>query len=230
MNDFFNILPPIHPEGTRFIAIFAAFTAVLYFIWVPLGLIGLVLTLWCTYFFRDPERVTPRRAGLVISPADGVVCAINQVHWPQELRYGGPTVWRISIFMNVFNVHVNRIPIAGEITKMEYIPGKFFNASLDKASEDNERQMIAMKTGAGAEFAIVQIAGLIARRIVCYPEPGQKVQPGERFGLIRFGSRVDLYLPDGCNPLVTIGQVTVGGETVLADLKSNEVRRMASKN
>ena len=229
MFDLFNSLPPIHREGRRFIIIFAAITLALFYVWIPFGLLGIILTIWCTYFFRDPERVTSRRAGLVISPADGVVCAIDQIHWPQELRYGGPVVWRISIFMNVFNVHVNRIPIAGEITKMEYVPGKFFNASLDKASEDNERQLVAMKTGAGAEFAIVQIAGLIARRIVCYVEPGQKVQPGERFGLIRFGSRVDLYLPKGCNPLVALGQTTVGGETILADLKSNEGPRLASK-
>jgi len=230
MFDFLNNLPPIHREGRRFIIIFAAISLALFYFWIPFGFLGIILTIWCTYFFRDPERITPNRPGLVISPADGVVCAIDEVHWPQELRFGGATVWRISIFMNVFNVHVNRIPIAGTIAKMEYVEGKFFNASLDKASEDNERQLIAMKTPVGAEIAIVQIAGLIARRIVCYAEPGQKVKPGERFGIIRFGSRVDLYLPKGCEPLVIIGQTTIAGETVLADLKSREPRRQEAKS
>ena len=225
MDNFLKTLPPIHPEGRRFVLVFAGITFLLFFLLPLLGWLGVGLTLWCAYFFRDPKRVTPGRAGLVISPADGVVCAIEKIQWPPELRKGGPAVWRISIFMNVFDVHINRIPIAGKITKLAYVPGKFINASLDKASEHNERQLVALKTGDGREFAIVQIAGLIARRIVCWLKKGQSVEAGKRFGLIRFGSRVDAYLDKGVEPLVILGQVTLAGETVLADLNSGEKRR-----
>lgn len=219
MDDFLKNLPPIHPEGRRFVLMFAAATFILFFLSIPLGWIGVVLTLWCGYFFRDPERVTPEREGAIISPADGVICALEKLPWPKELRDKGPAVWRVSIFMNVFNVHINRAPMAGQITQLAYVPGKFFNASLDKASEDNERQCVAMKVAGGGEIAFVQIAGLIARRIVCFLEEGQKVDAGERFGLIRFGSRVDIYLPKGVKPFVSVGQITIAGETVLADIK-----------
>jgi len=230
MNDFLKNIPTIHPEGRRFVLIFAAATLVLFMLSPILGWIGVVLTLWCGYFFRDPERVTPEREGLVISPADGVVCAVEKLPWPKELRAKGPSVWRISIFMNVFNVHINRAPMAGKISKLAYVPGKFFNASLDKASEDNERQLVAMKASAGGQIAYVQIAGLIARRIVCYLEEGQAVSAGERFGLIRFGSRVDVYLPEGVEPLVDIGATTIAGETVLADVSLKEKRRTGIKS
>ncbi len=230
MNEFLKNIPPIHPEGRRFVLMFAGATLLFFLISPILGWIGVVLTLWCGYFFRDPERVTPEREGLVIAPADGVICTVEKLPWPKELRAKGPAVWRISIFMNVFNIHINRAPAAGKITKLVYLPGKFFNASLDKASEDNERQLVALKTAKGGEIAFVQIAGLIARRIVCYLGEGQKVTPGERFGLIRFGSRVDVYLPKGVEPLVDAGQTTIGGETVLADNQEGTPRRHGSRS
>lgn len=227
MTDFFKNLPQLHPEGVRFVAIFAGVMFILLFIWPPLGLVGLVLTLWCIYFFRDPERVTPQRSGLVIAPADGVICAIERAPLPKELNHSNVPVWRISIFMSVFNVHVNRTPAAGKIIKLHYIKGKFFNASLDKASEDNERQIVLMKTNSGLELGFVQIAGLLARRIVCTIREGQHVKAGARFGIIRFGSRVDVYLDNSLEPLVNVGQTTIAGETVLADSYSRKrmVRR-----
>ncbi len=230
MNEFLKNIPPIHPEGRRFVLMCAGATVVFFLLSAILGWLGVVLTLWCGYFFRDPERVIPEREGLLIAPADGVICALEKLPWPEQLKAKSPAVWRVSIFMNVFNVHINRSPIAGKITRLVYLPGKFFNASLDKASEDNERQLVALKTAKGDEIAFVQIAGLIARRIVCYLEEGQKVTPGERFGLIRFGSRVDVYLPKGVEPLVEIGQTTVAGETVLADSQAGEPRRHGSRS
>ena len=194
--------------------------------WLPLGALGLVLTAWCAYFFRNPDRITPVREGLVISPADGVVSQIGSAVPPAELEAGGEPRQRISVFMNVFNVHVNRIPVTGRISGLAYRPGKFFNASLDKASEHNERQSIRLNTEDGRELIIVQIAGLIARRIKCELHDAQDVQTGERFGLIRFGSRVDVYLPDGIEPLVAVGQTTIAGETVLADFRAQEPARM----
>ena len=229
MIDFFANLPPLHREGRRFVLIFAAVTIVLFFLHGFFGAVGLVLTLWCAYFFRDPDRVTPARDGLIIAPADGVICDVAQVPLPKELKKTSTKVWRVSIFMNVFNVHVNRAPAAGKITKLHYVKGKFINASLDKASEDNERQLVLMKTKSGAEIAFVQIAGLVARRIVCYLKEGQQVAAGERFGIIRFGSRVDVYLNKGLEPLVDIGQTTIAGETVIADARSKEKRRTGRK-
>lgn len=213
---------PIHREGWRFIAIFAAIAVLLWWLWAPLLAVGLVLTAWCAYFFRNPERVTPTRAGLVISPADGAVQMIQPAAPPPELEMGDTPRLRISIFMNVFSVHINRIPVDGTIEKLAYRPGKFVNASLDKASEHNERQSVRMRSRDGREFAFVQIAGLVARRILCWIQEGQEVAAGERFGLIRFGSRVDVYLPDGVSPLVCVGQTTVAGETVLADMGAAE--------
>ncbi len=218
---------PIHREGYRFIAIFAAVTLVLFLIWLPLGLLGLGLTVWCYYFFRDPERVTPDREGLVVSPADGVISLLMPAVPPAELGLGEAPMTRISIFMNVFNCHVNRAPIGGQIVKIAYRPGKFLNASLDKASDDNERNGLVIQMADGQQVGVVQIAGLVARRILCEVQEGEMLGTGERFGMIRFGSRVDVYLPEGVEPLVSLGQVMISGETVIADLASNETRRMA---
>lgn len=218
------IFPNINNEGWRFISVFAAITALLAILWIPLGIIGLVLTIWCYYFFRDPERVTPQIKDVVVSPADGIVQMITRVSGPEELGLNNKTYNRVSIFMSVFNVHVNRAPAKGKITKLAYIKGKFFNATLDKASKDNERQLLAMRTDCGKEIAFVQIAGLVARRIVCFAKEGQEYQAGERFGLIRFGSRLDVYLPTDIEPQVCVGQTMVAGETVLANLTSNAPR------
>ena len=220
-----NVLVPIAREGWPFIAIFGLVSLILYFLYAPLGWIGLVLTLWCVYFFRNPDRVTPEREGLIISPADGIVQMIAEVSPPEELDMGSEPVVRVSVFMNVFDCHVNRIPCDGRIGKLVYVPGQFLNASLDKASEENERQMVRIDLESGAFVGAVQIAGLVARRIVCYLEEDQIVLAGERFGLIRFGSRVDIYLPHGAVSHAVIGQKCVSGETVLADLKSDEAAR-----
>ena len=220
-----NVLVPIAREGWPFIAIFGLVSLILYFLYGPLGWIGLVLTLWCVYFFRNPDRVTPERKGLIISPADGIVQMIAEVSPPEELDMGSEPVVRVSVFMNVFDCHVNRIPCDGRIGKLVYVPGHFLNASLDKASEENERQMVRIDLESGAFVGAVQIAGLVARRIVCYLEEDQIVLAGERFGLIRFGSRVDIYLPHGAVSHAVIGQKCVSGETVLADLKSDEAAR-----
>ena len=187
-----------------------------------LGIVGVVLTLWCVYFFRDPERITPVREGLIISPADGVVKMIDKAPPPKELNMGDKDRWRICVFMNVFNVHVNRIPISGTVTALNYRPGKFLNASLDKASELNERQSLGLTLDGGKDIAFVQIAGLIARRILCDVTEGKEMKTGERFGMIRFGSRVDVYLPDGVKPMVAVGQTAIAGETVIADIQAKE--------
>lgn len=220
-----TVIKPVHREGYRFIGIFAAVTVVLFLIWQPLGWIGAGLTVWCYYFFRDPARVTPVREGLIVSPADGVVQMIGQFAPPEELGLGTAPMTRVAVFMNVFNCHVNRAPVAGRIEKIAYRPGKFLNASLDKASEDNERNGLAIRMADGRAIGVVQIAGLVARRIVCEVTEGQAIATGERFGMIRFGSRLDIYLPDGVAPLVAVGQTTVAGETVLADLASSEPAR-----
>ncbi len=219
------IFPNINQDGWKFVSIFALVTAVLGVLWMPLGLIGLVLTIWCYYFFRDPDRVTPQIKDVVVSPADGVVQMITRVTGPQELGMNNKTYNRISIFMSVFNVHVNRAPATGEIVKTQYIKGKFFNASLDKASKDNERQLLSMKTASGKTIAFVQIAGLVARRIVCLAKEGDKYEAGERFGWIRFGSRLDVYLPTDVEPLVCVGQTMIAGETVLANLSAQTNER-----
>ena len=220
-----TILVPINPAGWPFIAIFAVGALILAAIAEPLGWIGLILTLWCVYFFRDPDRVTPTRAGLVIAPADGRVCLVDEAVPPAELEMGDEARPRVCIFMNVFNVHVNRAPMDGTIKKIAYRPGKFLNAELDKASEFNERMSLRMATTDGHDIAFVQIAGLVARRIVCQVEEGSALRAGERFGLIRFGSRVDVYLPKDAKPLLAVGQLTTAGETVVADLTSQEDAR-----
>ena len=216
MRDTF--IKPMHREGIRFVAIFAAVTLVLFLIWEPLGWIGVGLTVWCYYFFRDPERVTPARPGLIVSPADGVVSLIEPAVPPAELGMADMPLTRVSVFMSVFNCHVNRSPVAGEVVSVAYRPGKFFNASLDKASVDNERNGLRIRMEDGRDLAVVQIAGLVARRIVCFVKPGDRLRTGERFGLIRVGSRLDVDLPPGVTPLVEIGQTMVAGETVIAEL------------
>ncbi|MDP5326127.1 MAG: phosphatidylserine decarboxylase, partial [Paracoccaceae bacterium] len=199
---------------------------VLFWLWDPLGWVGVGLTVWCYYFFRDPERVTPMREGLMISPADGVISLLEPAVPPQELGLGPQPMTRISVFMNVFNCHVNRAPIGGQISRIAYRPGKFFNASLDKASVDNERNALVITMADGRQIAVVQIAGLVARRILCEVREGQAIRTGERFGMIRFGSRLDIYLPEGVAPLVCLGQSTIAGETVLADLTGAEPARL----
>ncbi len=220
-----TFIKPMHREGYRFVGIFAAITLILFLIWDPLGWIGVGLTVWCYYFFRDPDRVTPVREGLIISPADGIVQMIGKFAPPEELGLGTEPMTRVAVFMNVFNCHVNRAPIAGRIEKIAYRPGKFLNASLDKASVDNERNGLTIRMEDGRAIGVVQIAGLVARRIVCEVKEGQAIGTGERFGMIRFGSRLDVYLPDGVSPLVAVGQSTIAGETVLADLASQESPR-----
>ncbi len=215
-------IPPIHKEGTPFIALFAGVTLV--FGWLGWSLLfwpGVMLTVWCALFFRDPERVTPAREGLVVSPADGVVSAIGPAAPPPELELGTEPLTRVSVFMNVFDCHVNRTPVPGTITKIAYKPGKFINAELDKASEDNERNGFIVEVR-GVRIGVVQIAGLIARRIVSFVREGQSVGIGERLGMIRFGSRVDVYLPAGVQPLVAVGQRAVAGETIIADLMGRD--------
>jgi phosphatidylserine decarboxylase len=226
-----TVMTPIHKAGWPFIALFAAVTIVLFFIAEELGWLGVILTAWCVYFFRDPDRMTPLGDTLVISPADGAVQMIDRAAPPPELDMGDEERTRIAIFMNVFNVHVNRTPVSGTVVKLAYRPGAFLDASLDKASLENERQSVRLKI-AGVksrspkknEIAVVQIAGLVARRILCDLTEGDTVSAGDRFGLIRFGSRVDVYLPEGCEPLVSVGQTAIGGETVIAEIGADAAR------
>ncbi|WP_028033428.1 phosphatidylserine decarboxylase [Chelativorans sp. J32] len=213
-----STLVPIHREGYRFIAGFAIGSIVLGLVWEPLFWIGLLLTAWCAYFFRDPPRITPVDDRLVIAPADGVVSSVGPAIPPPELGLSGEFT-RISVFMNVFSCHINRAPVRGRISLIEHRPGKFLNADLDKASMDNERNSLVIETSHGPVVA-VQIAGLVARRIVCWAEAPSEISVGERFGLIRFGSRVDVYLPREARPRVAVGQVSVGGETVIAEFGS----------
>ena len=222
-----TFLKPMHREGYKFVGIFAAITLVLFWIWDPLGWLGVGATIWCYYFFRDPKRAVPQGRGLIVSPADGVVSLIERAVPPPELGAGTEPLLRVSVFMSVFNCHVNRAPIAGRLIKMAYRPGTFFNASLDKASEENERNSLLLEMADGRRLVVVQIAGLVARRIVPFVTEGQGLRTGERFGLIRFGSRLDVYLPDGVEPLVAVGQTMIGGETVLAELDRDLLRRSA---
>jgi len=210
---------PVHREGLPFIGIFALVSLILFWLWSPLGWIGTVMTVWCALFFRDPDRVTPTREGLVVAPADGRVSKIINAVPPAELNLGERALPRVSIFMNVFNCHINRSPVTGRIEKIVYKAGTFINAELDKASENNERNSFMISSGT-TRIAVVQIAGLIARRIVTFAREGSSVRAGERIGMIRFGSRVDVYLPEGTRPLVAEGQTAVAGETVIADLRA----------
>jgi len=214
-----SFLAPVHRDGLKFIAYFALITLVLFMISPILGGVGCVMTLWCAYFFRNPARVTPPDDNLIISPADGIVSLLQSVIPPVAYNIGAEKRWRISIFLNVFDVHLQRIPLAGDVEKIIYHPGKFLNASLDKASDENERQTVVVNHK-GTKIAFTQIAGFIARRIVCEIAQGDSVSAGQLYGLIRFGSRVDIYLPAGVEPKVLIGQRMIGGETVLADLQA----------
>ena len=217
-------IPAIHPEGYPFIGGFALASLILFWLWSPLGWIGTGLTVWCALFFRDPVRVTPVREGIVVVPADGRVSMITEVLPPAELGLGDRPLPRISIFMSVFNCHVNRSPVTGRIDRIAYRPGKFINAELDKASEDNERNSLVISTSNG-RIGVTQIAGLVARRIVSFVREGQTIGAGERFGLIRFGSRLDVYLPEGTSPLVAEGQTAIAGETILADFRLSDQGR-----
>lgn len=224
-------LAPVHREGYPFVLGAAAITLVLFLVgWNPAAWVGVVFTLWCAYFFRDPERVTPLRKGLVISPADGRISSISTVIPPPELDLPREPHVRISVFMNVFDVHVNRSPLEARLTRIAYVPGAFLNAELDKASEDNERQALTLELDDGTRIGVVQIAGLIARRIVKFVDEGERLNVGQRFGLIRFGSRVDVFLPTSVRPLACLGQRAIAGETVLADLTSTEAQREGRKS
>ena len=213
-----TFVKPMHPEGRKFVAIFGAITVALFLLWEPLGWIGVGLTVWVYYFFRDPERVVPDEAGVMVSPADGIVSLLEPAVPPSELGLGDAPITRVSVFMSVFNCHVNRIPAAGRITTVAYHHGRFLNASLDKASEQNERNGLTVELPDGRQYGVVQIAGLVARRIMCWSEENTQMQRGERFGLIRFGSRLDIYLPIGAEPSVKIGQTMIAGETIIAKL------------
>ncbi len=222
-----QVVAPIHPDGWKFIAIAAAVTLVLFLVWEPAGWVGLIATLWMAYFFRDPWRVTPTRPGLIVSPADGIVAAIGKAPPPPELDMGNAPVPRISIFLNLLDVHVARTPVGGRVAARRYTKGLFVNASLDKASTDNERLAIRIARpdgpdAGGPDIAFVLITGLVARRIVCPVYEGQLLGPGERIGVIRFGSRADIYCPPPYAPLVAVGQRTIAGETVLADRNAAE--------
>ena len=220
---------PIHREGYPFIAIFFVAAMVLGWLWNPLFYVGLLLTGWCAYFFRDPKRVTPVNDELVISPADGIVSHITNLVPPAELNLSNKPMLRISVFMNVFNCHVNRIPLRGKILRIVYSKGSFLSAELDKASLDNERNSLVLDTPQG-EIAVVQIAGLVARRIVCWAQSGEEMGAGERFGLIRFGSRLDVYLPQNAVPKVAIGQTMIAGESVLAAFNENAIAPVTQVN
>ncbi len=223
-------MPSVHPEGRKFVVIAAAITALFWWVidWDVVGWLFAMVTIWTAAFFRDPVRTTPTGEGLIVAPADGLVTLIATVPPPAELRDGEDgmspePVIRVSIFMSVFDVHINRTPIAGTIRKVVYIPGKFLNADLDKASEDNERQHILVEGEDGTKIAFTQIAGLVARRIVPWVKAGDRVVSGQRIGLIRFGSRVDVYLPAGTSSQLLLGQRTIAGETIVARLGVSEM-------
>jgi phosphatidylserine decarboxylase len=220
-----RFLAPLHPDGFKFVVAGVVATLLLFLLWAPAGWIGAIATLWMVYFFRDPWRVTPTRPGLLISPADGIVVSIAAATPPAELAMGDMAVVRIGVFLNVFDVHVTRAPIGGRVTAMRYTKGRFVNASLDKASEHNERLAIRIAPPEGPDVAFVLVAGLVARRIVCNLYEGQQVASGQRVGMIRFGSRVDIYCPPPYVPMVVAGQRMVGGETVLADRLAEEPPR-----
>ncbi len=215
MNMIDKVFPKIHNEGYKFMVIFAVVTIILYLFSTFLGLVGFVLTVWCYYFFRDPERVSINDDEYLVSPADGLVIQVKETEGPKELNLNDKKYTKISIFMNVFDCHVNRSPCTGQVEEISYIPGKFFNASLDKASEENERNYYKIKNTYGEEVIVVQIAGLIARRIVCETSKGTNLKQGDRIGMIRFGSRADLYF-ENYKPLVKINQKAIAGETLLA--------------
>lgn len=224
-----HVLAPIHPDGWRFIAAFVVATLILFWIWTPLGWLGVIATLWCVYFFRDPWRVSPQQSGLVLAPADGLIIAVDETAPPPELGFGDTPMQRVAIFMSVFDVHINRAATTGRVARLAYTEGKFLNASLDKASRDNERMAIRLTTPDG-DMGMVLIAGLVARRIVCTLHEGQEVAAGQHVGLIRFGSRAEVYLPRDWTVLALNGQRAVGGETVLADVRAGGGARRATEH
>jgi phosphatidylserine decarboxylase len=230
MNDILasmrRLLVPVRREGYPFILIALVVALILGYVWEPLFWLLVIVALWMCYFFRDPARVTPLRAGLVVSPADGRVSMITTTVPPPETGLPAEPMQRVSVFMNVFDCHVNRAPVAGRISRIVYTPGLFLNAELDKASEDNERNALIIETADGIHVGVVQIAGLVARRIVGFVQQGDAVEAGDRFGLIRFGSRLDVYLPLRAQLLVGLGQTALAGETPLADLRSSEPARV----
>jgi phosphatidylserine decarboxylase len=225
INSIRSQLSPIHPQGYPFIGGFAVAAVVLFWLWPPLGVLGVIATAWCVYFFRDPPRITPVREDLVVAPADGRISRISQAVAPPELDFGRETFLRISIFMSVFDCHINRSPVAGRIERIVYRAGAFLSADLDKASESNERNAFVIATNGGRRIPVVQIAGLVARRIVPFAREGETIAAGQRIGMIRFGSRVDVYLPPATVPLVGEGQTAIAGETVLADLEGLQMAR-----
>ena len=210
-----KVFPKVHSEGYKFLIIFGIVTLIFYFLNSFLGLIGLILTIWCYYFFRDPERYPINNEDYLVSPADGVVLQVKETEGPKELNLEGKTFTKVSVFMNVFDCHVNRAPCSGKVSQILYKHGKFFNASLDKASEDNERNYYKITNTSGEDIIVVQIAGLIARRIVCETNEESELQQGDRIGMIRFGSRADLYF-ENYKPLVKVDQKTIAGETLIA--------------
>ena len=221
-----SVLTPIHPAGIPFIALFFILTIVMGWFWSPLYFFGIILTVWCIYFFRNPLRITPKLSGinknnLLISPADGTVIEISKITPDEEIGLPEGKWNRVCIFMNVFDVHVNRSPMFGQISYKKYIPGSFFNASLDKASIENERLILNMDLENGKKIAFVQIAGLVARRIICDVDIGKSLKAGEVFGLIRFGSRVDIYFPSDVSIMVLKGQKMIAGETIIGDFSKN---------
>ncbi len=229
LDTIFDTLAPVHPDGHKFVGA-GALAALLFFVlWPPLGWLITLITAWIVYFFRDPARVTPMRDGLVVSAADGRISSIEKVRPPPELGLGPEERLRISTFLSIFDVHIQRAPVAGRIVRSVYIPGAFVNAALDKASEENERRAMVIEMPGGGEVGVVQIAGLVARRIVTFSREGDSLAAGQRFGLIRFGSRVDVFLPPERTALVSVGQRAIGGETVFADLKSDEPEREARR-
>jgi len=225
-----DLFVPIHRDGHKFLGIGLGLAILFFLIWPPVGWICAILTAWVAYFFRDPDRVTPLREGLIIAPSDGRVATLVKNSPPPELGMSGSDRVRISIFLSLFDMHINRAPVAGRITRSVYVPGSFLRASNDQASDDNERRALVIETPGGPEVAVLQIAGMISRRIVTFAGEGDTVGVGQRFGLIRFGSRVDVYLPEDQTALVAVGQRMVAGETVIADLKSDEQEREARRS
>ena len=224
-----TFIKPMHPEGWRFVGIFGLITLIFFWLWMPLGWVGVGLTIWCYYFFRDPVRSVPLAENLILSPADGVISLIEPAVPPVELGMGPQPLTRVSVFMSVFNCHVNRMPVGGKVEAVAYRAGTFVNASLDKASEDNERNALLISMADGTKVAVVQIAGLVARRILCFTKPGASLRAGDRFGLIRFGSRLDVYLPPGVAPMVALGQTMIAGESIIADLAAQSPARLSRR-
>ena len=229
MNMVKVVAVPMHPEGRKFVIIFALISSVLWLVWQPLFWLGIVATVWCYYFFRDPVRSVPQEPGLILSPADGIVSLITKTTPPAEMLLGDTPLTRVSVFMNVFNCHVNRAPVSGKVIAINYHHGKFLNASLDKASEHNERNAITIEATNSVRIGVIQIAGLVARRIVCFTKTESKLNVGDRFGLIRFGSRLDVFLPEGVEPSVGLGQTAVAGETVIANLNEEKPQRLIER-